>query len=984
MKTKMKRILSFMLVVIMLISVVPTMNVSAASATSKGTCGKNLTWKINSKGTLTISGSGKMYDYANDTAYFPPWYKAKKKIKKIVIKDGVENIGDYAFLSCTKVEKVILPDEITSIGKNAFERCENLKEITLPKSLKTISKYMFVYCNNLTDIVIPNGVTKIEDDAFYGCSSLKNLNIPASVAEISYTTFYRTTGIESVNVDSNNPYFSSQDGILFDKDKTEILGYPGAKKDTAYTVPSTVKTIGKNAFAYCDNLKELTVPEGVTRIKRGAFRSTHLKSLSIPQSAKQLDNAAFEHLKVKEITLPSGIKKIPKGLFRYSDINVVNIPDGVTTIESNAFFECYYLKKITIPSSVKKIGKDAFYNCRKLEETHISDLAAWCEIDFPSYGSNPIEYSDAFYLNGQLVTDLVIPEGVTKIGTFAFYKSKFKSLKLPSTLKTIGDNVFDSSWDIEKVEIPNGVTKIGSNAFCSCDSLKELTIPSTVETIGNHAFEDCAVVSVKIPNGVKEIGEKAFSFCTNLKSITIPKSVTKIGYGALEGTSSLEKIKVNSKNPNYKSVKNVLFNKKMTELIRYCAAKTGTSYTLPESVTKIAYGAFEYSKNLETFKGSKNLKSIGEEAFFDCENLKKVTNIDSVKTLGKSAFLRCYDLESIKLSNNITVIPESAFGLCSSLKEITLPNKLTKIETYAFFSCRSLKKIKFPITLTSIGEDAFASCKKLKTYEIPASVTTLDDSFIGWYKGGEYGEYVYKNVKIKGYKGSAAENYAKENNIEFVELKSHTHKYTGKLTVPATTKSDGSNCSVCSICGKAKVNTKIAKIKSVKLSKAKFEYNGEKQKPTVTVKDTNGKTLKKGTDYTVKYPKGCKKVGEYEVAVTFKGKYAGEKKLFFKIVPKKTSITKVTAGVRQFTVAWDKNAEGITGYQIQYSTSKDMKNDVYTVDVNKSKNAETIIRLISGTKYYVRVRTYKTIEIDLYNEPTFCSSWSEVKSVKVK
>lgn len=1030
MKTKTKRILSFVLAIMVLMSVVPTMNVSAASTIAKGTCGENLTWKLTEKGTLTVSGSGKMSDF--ESVFKTPWSKQRHKIKKIVIKDGVESIGNHAFdgaVNLTKVniadsiqtigkkafqrchdlEKLVLPDGITSIGKYAFSSCESLKEIKLPKNIKTVSYKMLSGCKNLTEIVIPYGVKKIDDQAFYGCKKLKNIvipnsvntigknifqgsenlktvNIPASVTTISPLAFGYFNNIENINVDSNNLNFSSDNGVLFNKDKTEIIRFASGRKENSYVIPNKVKTIGAYAFMNCENLNNITIPESVTRINKGAFESTGLTALTIPESVKVLDEEAFMFLQVSELKLPSGIKSISKGLFEGSRIESIEIPNGVATIGKNAFRWCSELKKVTIPASVKKIEKCAFSDCMGIEETHIKDLAAWCEINFLNDEANPLFRSKKLYLNGRLVTDIVIPEGVTQIGDYAFngYRgNNLKSLKLPSTLKSIGHFAFGGLSGIKSVDIPYGVTEIGDYAFSSCYSLEKVTIPSSVKKIGVYSFGGTGLVSVKIPNGVKEIGEYAFN-CNNLKSVSIPESVTKIENNTFSSSPKLEKIKVDSKNKNYKSVKGVLFNKKMTQLIQYPAAKSDTSYTIPDSVTKIKDNAFEHCINLETVKIPNTVKTIGNYSFFACEKIKSIKLPDSVKTIGRDAFFRCYELKSVRLSKNIKVIPENAFGSCYALSEIKFPSKLVSIGEGAFAGCKSLKKVKFPITLTEISFDAFANCQKLKTYEIPASVTNLSDSFIGRYYKGEYGEYTYKNVKIKGYKGSAAEKYAKANGIEFVKLKSHSHNYSGKRTVPATIKLSGGICDVCSVCGKAKVKTKIAKIKSVKLSKTKFTYNGEKQRPTVTVKDSNGKKLKKDTDYTVKYSTGCTKVGQYEVTVTFKGKYEGKKILTFNIVPKGVSFSKVTAGTEQFTAAWKKQTAQISGYEIQYSTSKKMKGEVTTLKVGRSEVAKTVTKLTRKTTYYVRVRTYKTFELSDYKDETYYSSWSEVKSVKVK
>lgn len=174
-----------------------------------------------------------------------------------------------------------------------------------------------------------------------------------------------------------------------------------------------------------------------------------------------------------------------------------------------------------------------------------------------------------------------------------------------------------------------------------------------------------------------------------------------------------------------------------------------------------------------------------------------------------------------------------------------------------------------------------------------------------------------------------------------------------------------------------------AKLSSVKPSTTSYTYNGKVKTPTVIVKDSKGKTLKKNTDYTVSYAKGRKNVGKYAVKITFKGKYSGTKTLYFTIKPKATRISKVTAGSKKFTVKWKKQATQTTGYQIQYSTSSKFSK-AKTVKVGKnSTTSKTISKLTAKKKYYVRVRTYKTVKINSKATKIY-SSWSKTKYVTTK
>ena len=208
------------------------------------------------------------------------------------------------------------------------------------------------------------------------------------------------------------------------------------------------------------------------------------------------------------------------------------------------------------------------------------------------------------------------------------------------------------------------------------------------------------------------------------------------------------------------------------------------------------------------------------------------------------------------------------------------------------------------------------------------------------------------------------------------------HQYKSQLT-KATTAKDGQTYKKCTVCGAVTGKTVIAKVSNIKLNKTAYTYNGKVQKPSVAVKDSKGKTLKKGTDYTVSYSSGCKNVGRYTVKVTLKGNYSGSKSMTYNINPKGTSVSKVTAAKKGFKVTWKKQTTQTTGYQVQYSTSSKFKK-AKTVTISKNKTtSKSVSKLSAKKKYYVRVRTYKTVKIGGKSVKLY-SGWSKAKSVTTK
>ena len=213
-------------------------------------------------------------------------------------------------------------------------------------------------------------------------------------------------------------------------------------------------------------------------------------------------------------------------------------------------------------------------------------------------------------------------------------------------------------------------------------------------------------------------------------------------------------------------------------------------------------------------------------------------------------------------------------------------------------------------------------------------------------------------------------------------IKPKGHQNKSQLT-KATTAKDGQTYKKCSVCGAVTGKTVIPKASNIKLSKTAYTYNGKVQKPSVTVKDSKGKALKKGTDYTVSYSSGSKNVGRYTVKVTLKGNYSGTKSLTYNINPKGTSVSKVTAAKKGFKATWKKQATQTTGYQVQYSTNSKFKSDK-TVTISKNKTtSKSVSKLSAKKKYYVRVRTYKTVKVNGKNAKLY-SGWSKAKSVTTK
>ncbi|MGN1420393.1 MAG: leucine-rich repeat domain-containing protein [Eubacterium sp.] len=420
---------------------------------------------------------------------------------------------------------------------------------------------------------------------------------------------------------------------------------------------------------------------------------------------------------------------------------------------------------------------------------------------------------------------------------------------------------------------------------------------------------------------------------------------------------------------------------------------SATDLTIPSTldgftVTSIGHRAFADSANLDRIVKvtvPNSVTNIGGQAFCNCTSLESVTIPDSVTNIDGLAFWNTkYFNEEANWKNDVlyinkaliaakesilgnyyvkngtNVIAAGAFKNCASLTNLIISNKVVNIGYSAFYGCKGLNSISLSNSVKKIGADTFLNCTSLT--DIYYSGTQAEwDSIISSYNNKD----TVKNVTIHCNSNVPCE-----------------HEYTSDVT-KATINANGSVVTKCSVCGYVSQSATIYCPKTITLSATSYTYDGKVKTPSVTVKDSKGKTLKKNTDYTVSYASGRKNVGKYAVTIKFKGNYSGTKTLYFTIKPKATSISSLTAGSKKFTVKWKKQSTQTTGYQIQYSTSSKFTN-AKTVTVSKnSTTSKTISKLKSKKKYYVRVRTYKTVKVNGKSTKVY-SSWSKAKSVTTK
>ena len=353
-----KRLAGALLSLVMVLGRVPgTVRTAEAATVTSGTCGDDLTWTLDDAGTLTISGTGAMENYGWGDA---PWHSNRESVRNVCIKSGVTSIGDGAFQDCTSLTSITIPNSVTSIGDGAFAWNDNLTSVSIPNTVTSIGFGAFFRCDNLASITIPESVLEIKDEAFAECNNLTSIVIPDGVTKIGAAAFASCGSLTEIEVSAENPAYISVDGVLFNKDMTELIQCP-CRKEGKYTIPNGVITVGWCAFADCTLLAGVTIPSSVEAIRGGAFDNcTGLTSVYITDIGKWC-KITYELI---GYGIP-GSNPLQYGAHLYLNgelITKMTIPDSVTSIEPYAFLRYDTLETIVFTGDAPNINYYAFCN----------------------------------------------------------------------------------------------------------------------------------------------------------------------------------------------------------------------------------------------------------------------------------------------------------------------------------------------------------------------------------------------------------------------------------------------------------------------------------------------------------------------------------------------------------------------------------------------------------------------------------------------
>ena len=618
-----KHMLTIVLLLLLSLCLVMVMTASAEAAGS-GSCGNDANWTLDDNGTLTISGTGAMDNFKKWSSpwdnskvrsvrvedgitsvgdYAFSWCDQLTEVKlsdsvtrlgkgaftdcsclpSIQIPDSVTEIGEEAFSSCVRLTSIRIPDGVTEISRDAFSYCDSLTEVKLgsgvtrlgdsafdscinlpsiqiPDSVEEIGDSAFNYCKNLTEVKLGSSVARLGHSVFATCEKLPSIRIPANVTEIGDWAFEGCDALREIIVDQENPAFASEDGVLFNRDKTRLLVYLAGKPDEAYVIPDTVTELASRAFYGAGNLRTVTFPgsvktagfgyyegltsletvillDGVEAIGDEAFAGCEaLKEVRFPETLRSVGYSAFQGTAVERVILPDSVEELVDHAFYDSGIQEVRIPSKVTALPEAAFYCCPELEIVTIPGSVKEIGERAFSECGALKtvvleegvETIAADAFDQCgSLAAVNYGGTKESWRSIRNLSVELLRAAVydkngqeIPPEFPDLTDFGVCgKDMVWYYCSDGTLTIRGSGSMDDYMYSNSYSFDSSGTRYDTSSF---------TYPWN--QYGNE------IQTVIVEEGVSKIGNMALAQIKTLKTAYLPASLHRVADGAFHGS----------------------------------------------------------------------------------------------------------------------------------------------------------------------------------------------------------------------------------------------------------------------------------------------------------------------------------------------------------------------------------------------------------------------------------------------------------------
>lgn len=781
--------------------------------TDNDTIGSHAFFGLNNITNIIISNTVKVIEeYA---------FSSMEGIKSVYIPNNVTEIGSFAFSQSINLEEVIFEEnsKILKLGFSSFSNLSKLKSITIPNSVITMGAGVFSFNSNLESITLPFvGESYVDDHTRNNYGFIFDYNVPESLKEINIT--------RSIILHSYSLSNITKDIVLNLPNTLETIegsAFASSYGLTELIIPNSVKFIGENAFENCYRLNKLVIPfvgsDREYRVSSKAFytRIPEVDELIITDTTHMVDNMFSNYKNLKNITILSNLlhmeintfynskglininvdsdnyKSIKGVIYDSSGKTLIKFPEGrkgeysvsedVDEIYEKAFYFNTFLTKLYIPDNITSIGKDAFL-----------DTSALLSISLPFIGSDRShlissefsyvfgEWNDKIKLEeliihdasiignnafqGTEISSIVLNEGVTTIGKYAFENTKkLKSITIPSTVTLIDDYAFANNVEFSNFTIPDNVNNLGNYIFLGSKNIRSLSIPfvgSDREHITSskliylfgpsYEFYPDELTDVSITDAIA-LGINAFSFANNLACVVISDGVKNIDYTAFNYTPKLKEIIVDS--DYYKSLDGILYSGDYKNLVKYPEGiKDG--YTFIKGLNEISSYAFFRNHNFTTITIPNFIEYIGSNSFSQMDSLTSISlpfigsdinhqisstleyvlgsndflieiKITNALSIGNYALYNLSNIQNIELNEGITSIEDYAFYGMSSITNIDLPKTLEVIGIYSFSNMINLDSIEFHENLRVIDYNAFENNNRIKKITIPNNV-----EFIGY------------------------------------------------------------------------------------------------------------------------------------------------------------------------------------------------------------------------------------------------------------
>ena len=677
-----------------------------------GSCGESVVWQYDS-GTLSITGTGDMYDYNNGES---PWHSVSNDITNLTISDGIVHIGRFAFQDI-KATNVEIPDSVKSVGINAFRGCDSICSLRLGSGLDYINKgefndsdvletitvspenrYLYAYSNivylalNHAPYIIPRGMVTVE---------LPATALSSYFGKGESNIFFECTKLKSITVSPSNMELRAFNGVLFTKDLSSMLVVPRAKTGS-FVLPDATRS----ASFVGSSISTLTLGSGMPDINgylvlgNATYPNNSLKTLNIGKFVSNMENSSSYAMTngrismfaycpaLEKVTLTGNPVYHSDGKVIYNDDGdlmyvvptaiSINVPDGIRKVTAFAFRNCMTLETVILPDSLEVLENYSFNNCPVLTELQYGSGLNCTLRDIVFNGcislSRLIGHDNTHYYTR---TDGAVYRDDSEKTILSFVPPNTTSFIVTGDISSIDTYAFMNNRTIEHVELGTGLSGVEDSQFEGCISLREVIIPSNITSYGRSSFFKTALISADIGPQISSVGQSCFKDCSELSEVTFHNSETEIGSEAFSGCSSL------------------------------------ISIILPSAIISIEPSTFKNCSSLITADIPDSVESIGNSAFEGCESLKEITYPESLSSIGVRAFGNCTSLIAINMNGLGLDIPDYAFINCgknaSSPITLSIPDGVGSIGEYAF-SNGNISSLSMPSSVRAIGDNAFMNC----------------------------------------------------------------------------------------------------------------------------------------------------------------------------------------------------------------------------------------------------------------------------------